>query len=53
MDTDPKIKIIRDKLREGLIERIPHLLECLDKLPPDEYVKYYFMITEMVERRKK
>lgn len=49
--TDPKIKLIRDKLREGLIKRIPYLLECLDKLPPDEYVKYYFMLTDIVEAR--
>jgi hypothetical protein len=49
---DPKVKQIRDKLRDALIERIPQLIEHLDKLPPEEYVKYYFMIAEVVESRK-
>lgn len=51
METDPKVKLIRDQIREGLIERIPRLMEELDKLSPDEYVKYYFMIADTVEKR--
>jgi len=51
MEVDPKAKQIRDKIREMLLERIPQLMEHLDKLPPEEYVKFYFMIAEIVERR--
>ena len=53
METDSNIKLYRDQIRKGLIERIPRLLEELDKLPPNEFVKYYFMITDIVERRNK
>lgn len=49
---DPKVKQIRDKIRDALIERIPQLIEHLDSLSNEEYVKYYFMIAEVVESRK-
>lgn len=53
METDNTINELRQGIRQMLIDLIPKLMENLDKLPPDEYVKYYFTITDVVERRKK